>query len=254
MTSLIPSAVRTWTEGALSFLYPEVCALCGQERATHRDGFIGAACRNEVHRIEPPFCSRCGLPFEGKITNEFECTNCREMELHFCWARSAAIARGPVLEAIHRYKYKRDLWFEPFFGQLLCEAAADSLREECWDALVPVPLFPLKQREREFNQAERLARLLSKATDIPVARKLLKRTVPTPSQTRLTREQRAANMRNAFALRKPQSLAGKRFVVIDDVFTTGATTSSCAKMLLDAGAERVAVWTLARGARLPIVA
>jgi ComF family protein len=121
------------------------------------------------------------------------------------------------------------------------------LAEEHWDALVPVPLFSLREREREFNQAERLARRLSETTGIAVEAKLLKRVIPTRSQTRLTRKQRAENMRGAFAFRKPQELTGKKFVIIDDVFTTGATTSACAEVLLEAGAERVAVWTLARG-------
>ncbi|HMJ90143.1 MAG TPA: ComF family protein [Candidatus Acidoferrum sp.] len=243
----VPIPLRTWTDAALSFFYPEVCALCEAERATHLDGFVGPACRAEVRVIESPFCDRCGLPFEGDITNDFECTNCREMELDFCWARSAVVARGPVLEAIHRFKYQRQLWFETFLGELLVTAATEPLRWDHWDALVPVPLFPVKQREREFNQAERLARKLSVATGIPVDATLLRRMVATPSQTRLTRKQRADNMRNAFALRRPQRLKGMKFVMIDDVFTTGATTSACAKILLKAGAERVAVWTLARG-------
>ncbi len=247
MSLKIPVPLRTWTDAALSFLYPEVCALCEKERATHRDGFVGEACRAKVRFIKPPFCGRCGLPFDGDITTEFECANCREMELHFSWARSAVVAKGPVLDAIHRFKYDRQLWFEAFLGALFVSAAAAPLRSEHWDALLPVPLFPVKEREREFNQAERLARILGEATAIPVASKLLKRTVPTPSQTRLTRKQRADNMKGAFALRKPQKLAGKRFVMIDDVFTTGATTSACAKVLLKAGAECVAVWTLARG-------
>jgi ComF family protein len=247
MASLIPTAVRAWTNAALSFLYPEVCALCGNERATHREGFVGASCRAEMRWIEPPFCSRCGLPFEGDITTEFECTNCREMELHFCWARSAVVARGRMLDAIHKYKYDRQLWFEPFFAEVFASAAAKSLAEEHWDALVPVPLFSLREREREFNQAERLAQRLSETTGIAVEAKLLKRVIPTRSQTRLTRKQRAENMRGAFAFRKPQELTGKKFVIIDDVFTTGATTSACAEVLLEAGAERVAVWTLARG-------
>lgn len=243
----LPGRLLNWADAALGFLYPEVCALCDAERATRRDGFVGAACRRKVRHIVPPFCQRCGLPFEGDITTEFECTNCRELELHFRAARSAVVARGPVLEAIHRFKYDRQLWFETFLADLFVSAATAPLQSERWDALVPVPLFPVKEREREFNQAERLARHLGAATGIPLSPRLLKRTVATPSQTRLSRKQRADNMRHAFELRMPQKLDGKRFVIIDDVFTTGATTSACAKVLLNAGAECVMVWTLARG-------
>ena len=94
---------------------------------------------------------------------------------------------------------------------------------------MPVPLHPAKQREREFNQAERLAGHLSAATGIPRARKLLRRIVPTRTQTLLTRPQRAANVGNAFATRPGRRLNGRRVVLVDDVFTTGATTSACAK-------------------------
>ena len=114
-------------------------------------------CWSHVRFIKPPFCERCGLPFDGDLTTPFECTNCREMELHFSSARSAVVARGPVLEIIHRYKYQRALWFEPFLADLLLREAVPALRGQDWDLIVPVPLHPLKQREREFNQAERLA-------------------------------------------------------------------------------------------------
>ena len=238
---------KTWADAALSFVYPEVCQLCGQRRATRPDGYVCRDCWQQVRFIRPPFCERCGLPFEGEITTAFECTNCREMELHFCWARSAVVARGVALEAIHRYKYNRQLWFEPFLADLFVREARESIRAGDWDALVPVPLFPVKEREREFNQAERLALQASTALGIPLQAKLLKRVVPTLTQTRLSRRERAENMRHAFAPGTAAILEGGRFVLIDDVFTTGATTSACAKVLLDAGAARVAVWTVARG-------
>jgi len=112
---------------------------------------------------------------------------------------------------------------------------------------VPVPLHPAKERQREFNQAERLAARLSVATAIPLNPRLLKRVVPTKTQTKLTRQQRAANVRNAFVLRDRKKLNGERIILFDDVFTTGATTSACAKVLRTAGAAEVCVWTVARG-------
>lgn len=233
---------------ALAFVYPEVCQICREERATVADGLVCPTCWRQVRFIRPPFCERCGLPFEGALTAAFECANCREMELHFSSARSAVAAGGLVLEVIHRYKYQRALWFEPFLADLLIREAAPVLRGGSWDWLVPVPLHPAKEREREFNQAERLARRLSKATNIPVHTRLLKRIEATRTQTRLTRSERAANVRRAFALRnRRQKLDGGRIVLLDDVFTTGATTSACARQLREAGAEEVCVWTVARG-------
>ena len=155
-------------EAGLSFFYPEVCQSCGEEPATAGEGFVGAGCWSNVKFIERPFCERCGLPYTADITTPFECANCREMELHFCHARSAVAARGLVLDVLHRYKYQRALWFEPFLADLLVLKAGPTLRQEGWDMIVPVPLHPLKQSEREFNQAERLAWRLSAATRIPV--------------------------------------------------------------------------------------
>jgi len=238
---------QNWLNVGLGFLYPEICQLCGEQHATAKEGYVCGCCRSHVRFIKPPFCERCGLPFEGDLTTPFECANCREMELHFSAARSAVVAHGAVLETIHRYKYQRALWFEPFLAGLLLREAVPALRGQNWDLIVPVPLHPLKQREREFNQAERLAAHLGAATEIPLNPKLLQRVRFTNTQTRLTRQQRAANMRGALAMRHGARLDGERVILVDDVFTTGATTSACAQALLAAGADEVCVWTVARG-------
>jgi ComF family protein len=240
-------ACSNWLNAALAFIFPEACQICGMQRATAAAGYVCSGCWNKTRFIRPPFCSRCGLPFEGDLTTPFECANCREMDLHFSSARSAVVARGTVLEAIHRYKYQRALWFEPFLAGLLVREAGPELRPGDWDWIVPVPLHAAKQREREFNQAERLARRLSAATRIPVHARLLRRVEPTRTQTLLTRQERAANVRNAFARRQARRLHGERLVLVDDVLTTGATTSACAGILRAAGAGEVCVWTVARG-------
>jgi competence protein ComFC len=241
------TSFQTWMNVGLGFLFPEICQLCGEQRATAKEGYVCGRCWSHVRFIKPPFCERCGLPFEGDLTAPFECANCREIALRFSAARSAVVARGAVLETIHRYKYRRALWFEPFLAGLLLREAAPALRGQHWDLIVPVPLHPLKQREREFNQAERLAVHLGAATEIRVNKKLLRRVLFTNTQTRLTRPQRAANMRGAFAMRDGAQLDGERVILVDDVFTTGATTSACAQTLLADGAGDVCVWTVARG-------
>ena len=106
---------------------------------------------------------------------------------------------------------------------------------------------PVKQREREFNQAERLARPLAEALGIPVRTDLVRRVQPTRTQTQLDKHARADNVRHAFAPARPQPLRGERLLVLDDVLTTGATTGAVARVLREAGAGEVLVWTLARG-------
>jgi ComF family protein len=248
MTLALPTGLKSLTESALTFLYPDVCQQCYDNRATRSDGYVCANCWRKVRFIVAPICERCGLPFEGEIGDAFECGNCDQMELHFSRARSAVAAKGMVLDILHRWKYSRALWFEPFLAGLLVREAAAALREERWDLIVPVPLHPVKQAEREFNQAEHLVRYLSAASAIPADNRIVRRVSPTRTQTLLSRAERARNVSRAFA-RGPASEAarGRRIALIDDVLTTGATTSACAQVLKSCGAADVCVWTVARG-------
>lgn len=241
-------------EAALHFIYPGVCAICGKARATARQGFVCNDCRSGVRPVEAPFCGRCGLPFAGAVPDDFECANCAEMSLQFDFARGAVKANELIRDVVHRFKYQRHLWFEPFLGGLLADAAAGELRGAGWNALVPVPLHPVKLREREFNQADLIARFLGRATGLPVENRVLVRSVPTQTQTELTRTERLANVKRAFSLHRRASVRGKSFILIDDVLTTGATTSACAAVLRRSGAARVGVWTVARATLSPRVA
>jgi competence protein ComFC len=241
-------ALKQCAEAALTFVYPDVCQHCHEGSATKDEGYVCSQCWRNVRFIVPPICHRCGLPFEGAITDTFECANCREMELHFTQARSAVAARGMVLEIIHRWKYQRSLWFEPFLAGLLIREASPALRAEGWDLIVPVPLHAMKETEREFNQAEHLAIHLGLALTLPVGADIVRRVTPTRTQTLLSRNERTENMRRAFARGPAADLArSRRIVLVDDVLTTGATTSACARLLKDCGAAEVCVWTVARG-------
>jgi competence protein ComFC len=235
-------------DAALNWVYPPVCQICREERAGAREGYVGGECWSQVRFVAAPFCERCGLPYEGSIHHSFVCGNCQDLEFHFRYARSAVIANALVLRVIHDYKYNRALYFEPFLADLLVRQAVPSLKGEAWDWIVPVPLHPEKERQREFNQAERLARSLSRVTGIPVNTNLVRRVKPTETQTHLNRAERAGNVQGAFAPLRPKSLNGGKIILLDDVMTTGATTSACAGALRKAGAGEVCVWTVARGA------
>lgn len=242
------AALSSLWDAALNLIYPPVCQICREERAGRKDGYVGGECWSQVRFVTAPFCERCGLPYPGSIHNEFVCSNCGDVTFHFRFARSAVIANPVILQAIHHYKYNHALCFEPFLADLLARQAVPSLKEERWDMIVPVPLHPAKEREREFNQAERLARHLAPALNIPVRMDLVRRVKPTETQTKLNRAERTANMQGAFSLRGSKKLTGEKVILLDDVFTTGATTSACARILRKAGAGDVCVWTVARGA------
>jgi competence protein ComFC len=242
------SLLKIALDAALNFIYPPVCQVCGNERANAREGYVGGKCWSDLRFLTAPYCERCGLPYEGNITHSFVCQNCEGMEFGFRFARSAMVANRTILQVIGSYKYNRAVWFEPFLGDLLTRQAAPALAAQKWDLIVPVPLHPLKEREREFNQAERIARHLGQALRIPINTRLVRRAKFTGTQTHLTRSQRAENVEGAFIPRAGKQLAGEKVILVDDVLTTGATTSACARALRECGAGDVCVWTVARGA------
>jgi ComF family protein len=235
---------RALWETGLGFFYPNVCQLCHENRARREQGYICESCASQVQWIEPPFCERCGALAMGAISGPFVCAHCSDVPPSFVTARAAALIDPTVREVIHRYKYGRALYFEPFLIGLL---ASRIQVEPDWRYIAPVPLHSLKLREREFNQSERLAQRLGKILALPVRTDLVCRKKPTPSQTRLSRKERAENMRNAFEPAPRAKLHGEKILLIDDIMTTGATTSACAAALCEAGAGAVSVWAVARG-------
>jgi len=164
----------------------------------------------------------------------------------FAWAHGNYEAMGQVRAAVIGFKFGQQYHQRPRLVRWLHAGFERFAAGEEWDALVPVPLHPLRRRERGFNQAEELARGLGQRTGLPV-RNALRRAVATRQQTTLTRAQRWTNTRKAFAPRTRAVIAGQRLLLIDDVLTTGATTESCARELKLAGAAEVAVLCVARG-------
>ena len=234
----------------LGLVFPHVCEFCREREATAAESFICHHCRKHpraIRKVQPPICKVCGLWYEGEITVDFTCRNCFDLELEFANARAAVQYYGLVKQVIHRFNYNRNDWFEPFLAELLIESAAPDLKFEPVDLIVPIPLHPRKQRARGFNQAERLAIRLSAATGIPTRLDLMQRVRDTNPQANLDRDDRVANVKNAFAYVAAEKLATKKVLLVDDVMTTGLTASSCAKELLKNGASQVRVWTVARG-------
>lgn len=253
--------LRPASDGLLDLIYPRLCCLCKVPLPLDapRAGVPAWFCRvcvDEVPWVEPPFCKVCGEMYDGAFTHDFRCMNCSGRRLAFEFAIAACRAEGPVRELVHQFKYERRLHLRGVLAALLLKTLEDPrLAGEdlgTWQ-LVPVPLHRSREHDREFNQSRELALRLSQATGIPVIDALV-RCRETDTQAQLDREERLQNLRGAFALRRARlgggtpSLQGRRLLLVDDVFTTGATTSECARVLRqDGGAEKVVVITVARG-------
>jgi len=242
------SGPKALLSAVLDLVYPRNCQFCRQPLTPTEPGVICAACLGGVDWIEQPYCDRCSLPFAGAVDGKFNCSYCADLDLHFRRAVAACRAKGIVRDAIHRFKYNRQMFFEPHLAAWLVRAGRERLDWNEVDVIVPVPLHPRKARERQFNQAEHLARAVHKAFGKPVIARGLKRVRDTKTQTLLDAAERRANLRRAFAPgRRAAELDGRRVVLVDDVFTTGATLDACARVLRQIGAADVVVLTVARG-------
>jgi ComF family protein len=241
----IADSLRLVANAFLDAIYPPHCAQCQAE--TPSGVHLCITCASQAPKIEAPFCQQCSQPFEGEITGEFVCHQCKERRLHFDCAVARFRSRGVVREFMHRFKYERQFYLRHPLANWLMEAVEDErINGQPFDAFVPVPLHPVRHREREFNQAEVLARLLARRTGKPVL-PALKRTRYTTTQTKLDREERMENLRNAFRVRHASAVNNRHLVLVDDVFTTGSTVDECARVLRQAGAASVRVVTVARG-------
>ena len=216
-------------------LLPAECLLCLQPIAPREDdALVCGICRSRWHHIPPPWCTRCG----GPVGRDEPCTACTAWPPGLARVRSAIWLDAAARRAVHHLKY--DGWWRVADAMALAMRGLEPLTGRL--SLIPVPLGSRRFRKRGYNQSERIAAALSRGTGAPV-RDVLRRVRETPSQTALTPEQRAANIAGAFAAAEP--LPG-RCVLVDDVFTTGATLLAAAAALGAAGAEQVDAVTFAR--------
>ncbi len=164
----------------------------------------------------------------------------------FDFARAAVAYEGIILNTIHRFKYGRDLTAGAALAGLLADFDFSGIDFSEFDAMIPVPLHVQRLRERRFNQSLVLARALSKKRGVAVDFSLLKRRRFTLTQTGLNKSERDKNISGAFAATRQDKIRGRSFLLVDDVYTTGATINECAKTLVESGAKRVAALTVAR--------
>jgi ComF family protein len=236
------SAVRR----LLHIILPVQCASCDVALSGDPVPFFCRACWGSIQSLRGPFCPCCGRPFASSYARQYSadhlCGSCRTDHPAYTRAWSLYPYASPLQEAVCLFKYNKKVALADALGALM-NGAPDTIPA---DVIIPVPLSPDRLRNREYNQSLLLADRLSRMRHIPLSYDNLVRIRETAPQTELTRAVRLTNLRRAFAVQRPHDITGKRVLVIDDVFTTGATVNECAKTLRKAGASEVFVCTLAR--------
>jgi ComF family protein len=244
-------------------LLPAPCALCGSPLPHLSSAPICNACLAEFPAHAGPRCARCGDRCDLLLESDpgtYLCRLCRLSPPPFFRAVSYGPYEGRLRDAIHALKYSRVRTTDRFLGRMLAQAIDGLAKEAPLEMLVvPVPLYRSKRAARGFNQARALAdravqvlRRTHPEWRLTLAPRTLIRARATLSQAGLTTRQRRLNLRGAFRVSDASAVAGKHVLVVDDIFTSGATARAAAKALADAGAAGIWVATLARAQRFNI--
>jgi len=236
-----------WCRQALRFVLPVECIACGHSLSADPVPFFCTACWQTIRPFQHPVCARCDQPFVSPAATSYtpnhQCQHCQERPPDFQRAWTLFPYLPPLREAICSFKYRGKHTLARPLARLMISALPSGIDV---DVIIPVPLHPTRLRAREFNQSLLLADQLSRHLARPVSATNLVRVAATDPQTTLTRQARLRNLQKAFEIRRPQDLAEKRILLVDDVFTTGTTLNECAKTLRKAGTGPVFALTLAR--------
>ena len=266
------------------FLFPPKCLVCGiffqppendNARDVHWEGprhgtdgiwpggidpsrflapFLCPGCISGLTAAVPPICACCGIMFKVREGDDHLCGECITAPKNFNMARAAFVYDQIVMDVIHGYKYKGKIQLAGPLGKNMLTAFMKFWDNHLIDFIMPVPLHNNKFRQRGFNQSYLLVKNWKKLwagsndkmPSFAIAKNALKRIRPTAPQTGLGRADRLSNIKGAFAVDYRGTLESKKVLLVDDVYTTGATVNECARVLLGAGVQSVDVLTLAR--------
>ena len=236
---------RTAYESILTLVYPQECRVCGNSVEKSSDGIACGECweRVRIFNGEEILCEKCGA-YQGS-SGKSQGVSCRQCVDHnYDRAHAAGIYEHALAATIlglksnsHLCRRTRDILFSTYAAAVLDDVTS----------IIPVPLSRKRFHERGFNQAEIIAALLNKHFGVPVKNDILVRRSHTPMhRSAMDKKAREITVRNVFEIKKGAEIKGAYILLVDDVFTSGATVSSCAKILKKNGASRVDVLTLAR--------
>ncbi len=256
----------------LGAVFPSKCLVCGC--FFHREetrgcrvpdcsfsdlmcDFMCTVCRADISLVRSPKCPICGFPFESREGEDHECATCIFKPPAFGKARAFGCYKGSLRAAIHLLKYHGKTYLAAPLGLLLFQEFLSNWKPAEVESIIPVPLHRKRLGKRGFNQTfqlvkkwpEYLEETIGAPRLVTIESELLIRKKRTKSQVGMTRKERRANTRGVFGVRSPNLVEGRKILLIDDVFTTGATVDECAKTLLRHGAANVDVLTLAQTGR-----
>lgn len=217
--------------------FPRRCVACDEllDYSEIINGFCGK-CKEELRYAAEPVCKKCGKVLYDENTEL--CLDCATRKRSFIQSKGVYVYEGKIKSGMYRFKYNNRRCYKYTFSRDIIRTNGVWIKSLNLDGIVPVPMYKKKQRQRGYNQAELIARQLSKDTGIPLYNDIVIRNRKTIPMKGLSNTEREKNLKNAFNFSE-KALQLKRVLVIDDIYTTGATLDSVAKTLLDAGVKEV---------------
>lgn len=243
--AVVDEPSTAWLPRFFNLVFPDDCRICEQPLANVSRVPVCGSCVALPQPLEAEFfCRACRTPFVDEIALDGNdlCAVCREGLANFDAAYSFGSYEGTLQQLIHLFKYGKIETLAQPLGHFLLRALP---LEGNFDLIIAMPMHWRKRWERGFNQAELLAEPLARRYGLPLATNL-RRTRYTKPQAGLSEAARSENLRGSFRIQRPEQVAGKRVLLIDDVFTTGATLRAAAAVLKSAGCAHVSALTLAR--------
>lgn len=221
----------------LDLIYPRRCPMCqGIVKPNPENPRICPTCRERLPYLQPPYCLKCGKEVEGE--EQEYCYDCTKLPKHFKKGYPVLRYQGDCRKGMEAFKYHNRREYAEFYAEIIDNRHGAELRELALDAILPIPVHPHKKRMRGYNQAELIAKELSSRIETPCYSKCLMRTVNTVPQKELNDKQRLNNLKNAFLL-KENHVELRKVLLVDDIYTTGATIEACTDILLSQGVEEV---------------
>lgn len=241
--------VKILGEGLISLLLAADCGVCQHPLEPSNITFVCIDCWSKIKWLKDPYCSKCSrpLPPTFKSIPTFLCPECRRQNVYFKRAFIPTLYEGVMKKVIHLLKYNKKTGIMRTLKKII-KSYFDHLNSSfpCLDLVVPIPLHRKKLRERGFNQAELIAKVVARHLQVRLTKGNLKRTKATITQTSLDRKERRRNLREAFAVKNRDEFQAKNVLLVDDVYTTGTTIKEAAKVLKEARVKDVYVFALAR--------
>ncbi len=237
----VPNLLRDIVETGIVFLYPAKCRVCEAFLEVTSVPYICADCWHDIQFVAPPWCDICGTPDVRGL-----CDECATAPPRYGKLRSIAFYQTTLQQAIHLFKFEKKKVFAPHLTRLINAHIPIDCCIADYDFILPVPIHKKRLRERGFNQATLLAKGIAQPEGVPVLTDALIRHKHTAAQSSLGMEARQHNITGAFKIPNPEVIRNKRILIVDDVFTTGATIREAVNELWKADPAEVDVLTLGR--------